>query len=205
MADAKREPWRINNMKEHSHQDKLSNAATKPSANDAQISLYRRRLLRRATASVPVIMTLNSGAALAFASGLLPELSTSKTVILNPARVFPGDDTSDLVCLDDPPSQVEPVVFGDHVKYEEPTGCILPEGQYVKEADGDDDGVDDGVGDDDEGVVVVGAVDVCIAETETEFTGSQVGEINGQNGLLLSAGAYSSIAPNLSLRDNCFL
>ncbi len=144
-------------------------------------------MLRHAAGSIPVIMTLNSGAALAAASSLLAQDSTSKdptSPTIEPKILEDGQ----LVCLHDPPSALPPVSVGGVTKYPQPiTGCVIEGDNYLP------DNVD--------------AMAVCTEmDQDKVFTGETTGfEYNGQNGLLVSAMAFSSVTPLLGDCRDTFL
>lgn len=147
--------------------------------------LTRRRLLRGATASVPVIMTLNSGATLAAASSLLAESSVMD--VQNPAVTADGS----AVCVANPPS-MNPVMVGDHVKYAPPIDAsVVPNLSYTQQSTGDP----------------ASALEVCTAGPDEVFLVDGMAPIEGKGGLLVSCTALSSIAPTLGncSSDNAFL
>lgn len=164
-------------MKQRSRNVGLS-GATIGSSDEDRVMSSRRRLLRHAAGSIPVIMTLNSGAALAVASSLLAEESLSDNAdSIDPARTVNGD----LVCLKDP--------YGIPVQGTEKVapplnGCLVPSQDYGLETDD----------------VVYSDVDVCVGDGS--FLGADDNETySGQNGMLVSITALTSVAPTPGFTD----
>lgn len=168
-------------MKEHPHKDEQTSGATGPSHVGETVSVSKRRLLRGAASSVPVIMTMQSGAAMAAASSLLAETGLSQDP--QDFASAPAMMGGDLVCMDGT-MPGEPVTGGPSgTKYEEPfNGCLVPDDTYT----------------DSNNNTPLSAMDVCTGNINEVYTGSAANnppKYAGQGGLLVSATAFSSISP----------
>ena len=155
--------------------DDMPNRKNPRSRPDRPVSVSRRAILKAGTASLPVILSLQSGAALARSSNLV---SSAPTGTRDPA-------TGDAICMDS--STLTPLGEGQYDLG--PNGYanvdMLPEQEYYVSGTGRKDGP-------------YTADDVC-ATSEGYFSyhdGLQWNDIYSRQGIIISAGAYTSVSTN---------
>lgn len=172
---------------------------SKPSLEQTRVSRSKRRLLKGAAASVPMVLTMNSAVAqtVALSSNLLsvPEGGIPDT----PTREV---GTNDLLCLENPPGILRRI-GDDHVKFDlgEPPradGCFVENDlTYFTRASSADpfEETDD--------------ITACTTAQEVIATDGAIppptatGE-PGREGLLVSATAFSSLTPTITPGTACY-
>ena len=97
-------------------QDEHKTTSPDETADRRRAGISRRDLLKRGVVSMPAILTLHSGAALARSSNLIaaapPETTDSlgRTLCLDTTSVYPAHDYKDIYDMDDPPQAVVNII-----------------------------------------------------------------------------------------------